>query len=503
MPELRNYSDKEIIDTDMIGEDITPDASPLLESNRNLGYSIEEAVSDLIDNSITAEATEVHIEYKWNKGNPIFSLRDNGSGMDVGELVNGFKLGSKNPLEERDPKDLGRFGFGMKTASLSQARKLIAITKKHDHSTICRALDLTFIQNSGKWALLKFPEDSFTKYAELLESSTKGTVIIWEDWDRAAKNERDFSAVPKRIMNYLSVCFHRFLEKASLKIYCNGLEIFPVSPIPDRSTLFSTIHLAENRDTIQMAYILQHPRHWKEDFNNSRNFNSHTLFNGFETQQGIYIYRCDRLLTPHGGWLGLVRQANAAKLARVTIDYPNNADHLWSLDITKTNASIPLIFKDEIERLISKGKNESVRITSQAQNINRRRVRESYDHSLIWKQTTDTNLNCYRYTIDTEHPLFQNLVKENKVDKKTLQFFSTLVSDNLPVAKIIENNDENPSYHDRMVRDEELPQGLLSSARQLFELFKISMTKAEALRQVYKIEPYCYHQEQIKRYLND
>ena len=104
--------------------DFTPDPISLLESNRNLGYSIEEAVSDLIDNSISAKATTISYEIHWNDGNPFFLLKDNGSGMSNldNELINSFKLGSKNPLEERDPSDLGRFGFGMKTASLSQAR---------------------------------------------------------------------------------------------------------------------------------------------------------------------------------------------------------------------------------------------------------------------------------------------------------------------------------------------------------------------------------------------
>ena len=45
-----------------VGEDFTPDPISLLESNRNLGYSIEEAISDLIDNSITAGAKEISYE---------------------------------------------------------------------------------------------------------------------------------------------------------------------------------------------------------------------------------------------------------------------------------------------------------------------------------------------------------------------------------------------------------------------------------------------------------
>ena len=104
------------IDERNIGEDFTPDPISLLESNRNLGYSIEEAISDLIDNSITAEATEIIYEMHWNDGQPFFFLKDNGKGMSnkENELINSFRLGSKNPFDDRDSKDLGRFGFGMK-----------------------------------------------------------------------------------------------------------------------------------------------------------------------------------------------------------------------------------------------------------------------------------------------------------------------------------------------------------------------------------------------------
>src|SRR5688572_14052243 len=110
----------EVVPKNQIAEDFSPDPLALLESNRNLGYSIEEAVADLIDNSITAKATTIKFHLDWNDGLPVFRLYDNGLGMSEEKLISSFKLGS---LEQRNPNDLGRFGFGMKTASLSQARE--------------------------------------------------------------------------------------------------------------------------------------------------------------------------------------------------------------------------------------------------------------------------------------------------------------------------------------------------------------------------------------------
>ena len=184
---------------------------------------------------------------------------------------------------------------------------------------------------------------------------------------------------------------------------------------------FSKIPLAKNNKAKQTSYILQHPKNWEEDYENISRFNSFRLFDGFERQQGIYIYRCDRLLTPRGGWLGLIRKGNAAKLARVVIDYPNDADAYGALDITKTNASIPYEFKREITKLIDTTKKGSVRkIVRGNRNVNRSL---SLNHSNIWKISDDREFNSYKYLVDTEHPIFRGLIDEKKIKGKRFKIF--------------------------------------------------------------------------------
>jgi len=213
--------------------DFTPDPISLLESNRNLGYSIEEAISDLIDNTISANATKISYEIHWNQGNPYFLLKDNGKGMSNldSELINSFRLGSRNPLDDRDPNDLGRFGFGMKTASLSQARILTVITKKKGYNTLALSLDLNFIRDKERWLLKSADNDSLKTEFEYLDKLDSGTVIRWDNWDRAPKLEEDFMSLISNINNYLSVCFHRFIEKG-VSICCHDYPLEPCSPIP-------------------------------------------------------------------------------------------------------------------------------------------------------------------------------------------------------------------------------------------------------------------------------
>ena len=105
-----------------------PDAATLMWSTRAIGYTTPAAVADLIDNSISAEATEISIEF-FSGEDGYVSILDNGKGMNYTELQNAMKYGSGDPNVERSSTDLGRFGLGLKTASLSQCRKLFVIKR--------------------------------------------------------------------------------------------------------------------------------------------------------------------------------------------------------------------------------------------------------------------------------------------------------------------------------------------------------------------------------------
>ena len=85
-------------------EEIIPDPESLLESVRSIGYSIKEAISDLIDNSISANASRINVVFEMNESLE-FHLRDNGDGMSYEELVSAFRLGSTNPKTTRKEKD--------------------------------------------------------------------------------------------------------------------------------------------------------------------------------------------------------------------------------------------------------------------------------------------------------------------------------------------------------------------------------------------------------------
>ena len=105
-----------------------PFAPILIESMRSVGYSFPSAVADLLDNSVSAHAK--HIDIFTNPSeDPVLVILDDGKGMTKDQLYEAMRYGSDNPLTERAADDLGRFGLGLKAASLSQCIKLVVISK--------------------------------------------------------------------------------------------------------------------------------------------------------------------------------------------------------------------------------------------------------------------------------------------------------------------------------------------------------------------------------------
>src|SRR5215813_9619737 len=101
-----------------------PEASSMIETFRAIGYSIETAVADIIDNSVSALAKNVWVTFDWKGAETWLAIKDDGRGMNNDELIQAMRPGSKNPRDIRSAKDLGRFGLGLKTASFSQCRRL-------------------------------------------------------------------------------------------------------------------------------------------------------------------------------------------------------------------------------------------------------------------------------------------------------------------------------------------------------------------------------------------
>ena len=218
--------------------DMPPYAPTLMESTRAIGYSIEAAIADIIDNSVTAKAGRVDIDF-FPIGEAYISILDDGCGMSEERLVSAMQYGSKDPLDEREEYDLGRYGLGMKTASLSQCRILTVITKQNGVVSGAQ-WNLDHVKKAESWSLIILDDVEFNKYPsyDKLASLGNGTLVIWQDLDKFAIGENDiaeaFSRKMALIREHLALVFHRYLSGEQglkkLDIRMNELSIDPHDP---------------------------------------------------------------------------------------------------------------------------------------------------------------------------------------------------------------------------------------------------------------------------------
>ena len=350
---------------------------------RALGYSFQAAVADVIDNSIAAGATKIELISPPIKDpdTAYLAILDNGHGMNRQELIKAMQLACKNPSQKREDNDLGRFGLGLKTASLSQCRELIVISLKNGAINIA-SWDLDEIKREQDWTLLLLDkeETEFQQIISQLKKYSSGTAVIWRRFDRLRTDtcffEKAFREYLSLTAEHLSLVFHRFLEGETkiprISMELNGTRIKPKDPFI-KSSLSSVQNVP--------IYIRQGK---KPDFKDSVVVKSHTLpeqsmltesdkkkmgLSGrtLSEDQGFYIYRRGRLIH-WGGWLGLRKMTQASKLCRVQVDVPASLDHYWLLDIKKSRAVPPKEVTKELKNFLEHLTEGSVKRQTGARN---------------------------------------------------------------------------------------------------------------------------------------
>src|SRR4051812_42462491 len=167
---------------------LPPSAASLTVSLRDLGYSLETAVADLIDNSISADATEIQIFCDMSRSEPVLVIADNGRGMTEGEVIAAMRHGATDPRKERGPKDLGRFGLGLKTASFSQCRRLTVVSTVQGERAGAE-WNLARIEEDDDWLISVLEPDDIAEQPFFDTLGDVGTLVIWRDLDRLFEDE--------------------------------------------------------------------------------------------------------------------------------------------------------------------------------------------------------------------------------------------------------------------------------------------------------------------------
>ncbi len=453
--------------------DAPPKASILIESMRDVGYSLETALADIIDNSITAGADNIHIHVDAIGAEAKIGIVDDGKGMSYQELVDAMRLGSRHPHEARASRDLGRFGLGLKTASFSQCRRL-TVVGRNDETTSAAIWDLNHVAKAGNWSL-QVPDDVVgIPFIEHL--GARGVLVVWESLDRAIE-QHGTEASRKRFVRdvgeagkHLELVFHRYLTGEAgirrVKILINNVPLKPFDPFfsAHPATIAGQTELVRvgGHDVAITAFTLPHHRNvsvadWVHYGGTA----------GYSKNQGFYLYREKRLII-HGTWFGLARQMELTKLTRVRIDMPNGLDAEWHVDVKKASARPPLQVRERLQGLLTT-------IGAPARRIYTQRGQRLYDVRLpIWQRVQENNAIVYR--LNTDNPILSSFQAKLSPDigetfVRTLQVISAA----LPMDALFADLASTPeSVHGEPVPDESLRallditiNGLLSAGVQM------------------------------------
>lgn len=361
--------------------EMIPSARRLMESLRDIGYELPAAVADLIDNSLDANADHVDIDLRHDRDGGWIRIADDGDGMTERQLDEAMRYGS---AREYDRGDLGHFGLGLKTASLSQCRRLTVATRSSVKGRIrIRRWDLDHIARTDAWSLERLTaRESPAALVEPLVGTT-GTVVLWGKLDRVLgarrpggeAAERRLEQAAEELAEHLAMVFHRFLAGetagAPLTLRLQGARLEAWDPFARTEALTQVLaqqalvleHAGAVHDVLVQPYLLPAQHHFSSPA-------AHAGAAGpqrWNRQQGLYVYRRDRLIQS-GGWSRLRTLDEHAKLARIAVDIPAEADDAFRTNVSKMSVGLPDAIRPSLRALVAG-------VVAHAQDAYRTRVR--------------------------------------------------------------------------------------------------------------------------------
>lgn len=416
----------------------------MLESLRGLGYSTAAALADIIDNSISAGATTVDLQFNWKEKSSNIYVLDDGPGMNDQELESAMTLGDKSPLEARLAHDLGRFGMGLKTASFSQCKRL-TVASRRDGVTSCLRWDLNLLTANPDmgWVLIEGPAPGSEDLPGKLDSLDHGTIVIWEVLDRIVTESfavNDFLALmEEQVERHLAMVFHRLLDGhyPKLRLNLNGKKIEAWDPFlsghPAKPwTSPAQGHRTSCGDIEVQCHVLPH-----RDKLSDREYEVNGGPAGWNAQQGFYVYRNQRLLVA-GGWLGLGQprawnREEPHRLARIRLDIPNTADADWKIDVKKSVARPPVALRPWLISMATDTRERARQVFAyrgSPTNVNADKPIEQ-----AWKM--ERTSKGIRYRIDEAHPSIAAVLDDaTSAQKDLIISMLRVIEETVPIQKI-------------------------------------------------------------------
>ena len=326
---------------------VLPSPKRLIEALRDVGYDFTAAVADLVDNSLAASATRVDIQVRWDGADSWVRIADDGVGMNGATITEALRFGSERSYR---PDDLGKFGLGLKTASLSQCRQILADR----------------------------PEELIQPLAE-----HPGTVVVWSQLDRllgtrtprGERTQRSLWDQVESLEQHLGMVFHRFIEgdvggrrkREPLVLTLNENTIQPWNPFAVNEEHTEHLQVLDFDISVGGSSGVVTFDPWvlpaKDKFSSEAEFNRLSGPARWNQQQGLYVYRANRLIQS-GGWSRLRAPDEHTKLARAALDFYPELDGAFGINIAKMRVSLPQQLRERLRAPIE----DQIRVAKRAYN---------------------------------------------------------------------------------------------------------------------------------------
>ncbi len=484
-----------------VAEKVAPNAGDLVESLRDFGYTLPSALADLIDNSLTASADRIDVSLRAQSEESYLAVVDNGCGMNRTTLVEAMRMGARGPLVARSTSDLGRFGLGLKTASLSQGRRLTVITKtKNTGAPLIRRWDIRHIRARG-WQLLKDATPIAQPFVARVQKMAHGTAVVVEDLDRAtflkvspAEITEHLGRLLQTVREHLEMVFHRFIADG-VQITLGSTVLRPWDPfLTNQSTRLAEEKLQLDGHSIEVSpFVL--PHHSKlTDEEHDRAAGP----NGWNAHQGFYIYRSRRLIVP-GTWLNLnLRKEEHFKLARICVDLPTCVDSHWQLNVMKSHVAAPAVLRDDFQRIARDVRREAA--TVYRYRGERVTPTNAPPQRFVWRRE-ETKAGV-RYRIDRTHPVVQALLHDGCGHDRLLDQVLALIEETVPVVSMLQEPARaiDGGVHPLAPAGLERYVEMVVHAEQF--LIRAGHAPPEARNVLLAAEPFIHHREELLRRLD-
>ena len=398
------------------------------------GYSFNEAIADILDNSISSGASTIDIYFSFKENNEFLYILDNGNGMNFDELKSAAKIGDKDLSDERTETDLGRFSTGLKSATRSFCDNVIISSKKRNKKINTINIDYKHIKESGRWEAFELND---FKYEDKIKDS--GTLIYCDNLltINSKLNEKELYKKIGSLQTSLSHVFGMFLIENKLKINIQvnnskkneviGWNPFDLLENKTTRSIYSDVKRLNGKEVKIKTYILP-------TFDNLSTIDQDYMKgNGLTNQEGFYIYRNNRLIVD-GGWLSLegLSYDDKARYARIRVDYPSSLDEEFKINFSKTNIIVPEELKATFLNVAKQARKESRQNFNYQKHPEIKRRLKKHEEENLWNSTK--NNGALVFSLNYKHPLIKQMLPS--LSDGELKRMCNLISKSLPISLI-------------------------------------------------------------------